>query len=629
MNKKLLIVFFSILLSFSLSGPAEAYQMQIQETFPFDMSMTHAAYIDSSGSLWTWGRNASGELGIGSQESSSVPVKVMDGVADVSLGNGVTAALKTDGSLWMWGSNYHGQLGTNGSGDVDIGGGNNFDHASKHFIHTSPVKVMDDVASVQAGSYYTAVIKTDGSLWMWGDNQYGHIGNGGLGNKTDRYSYVYQTIPVKVMDSVSFVTFNDDAHAVAAIKTDGTLWTWGLNAYGELGNGGIFNDYNEYEELDYQEIYQTLPLQVLDNVTDVRIGVNHMAAIKTDGSLWMWGSNRYGQLGNGTTADSDIPVKIMDNVAAVDLGWSRTSVLKTDGTLWTCGLNYFGQLGTGSNAEYSSIPTQILDNVAAASGHWEYAAALKTDGSLWTWGWNYHGQLGNGSNENTDVPVKVLDNTAAVSGHQNSMMAVKTDGTIWTWGWNYYGQLGNGTTAASSVPAKMTDSGSPFTDVSRDAYYYEPVLWAVNQGITNGVTASAFAPDAVCTRGEIITFLWRAMGSPTPSGTGIPCADVLENDFYCQPVRWAYEQGMVSGDRFSPKDPCTRAQTVEFLWKAAGSPAANTAAGFTDVPADYARAVDWAAEQGIVTGTGGTAFSPDDTCTRGQIVTLLWRGLVQ
>ncbi len=561
----------------SLTAPAHAYSMQTEASSPVAMSLSHAAYLDGSGTLWMWGSNTTGELGAGNRESSSVPVRVMDGVTAVSLGNGVSAALKTDKSLWMWGSNYHGQLGTKGSGDVNIGGGNNADHASKHYIHTTPVKVMDDVASVQAGSYYTAAIKTDGSLWMWGDNQYGHIGNGAQGDRTDRYDYIYQTEPVKIMEQVSCVTFNEDAHTVAAVRTDG--------------------------------------------------------------SLWMWGSNFYGQLGSGSTTDSGVPIKVLDGVAAVDLGWSRTAALKTDGSLWTWGWNESGRLGNGSTVD-AHLPVKIMDGVAAIGGYQDQAAALKTDGSLWTWGWNYYGQLGNGSTENSAVPVKVLDQVSAVSGHQGSMLALKTDGSLWAWGWNYYGQLGSGSTENSTVPVQIRldapaqdaaslQNASPFADVSRDAYYYEPVLWAVEKQITNGVTADAFAPGAVCTRGEIITFLWRAMGRPEPEPAPSPFSDVIAPNFYYKPVLWAAEQDMASGSLFSPKSPCTRAETVSFLWRSAGSPEASAVTGFTDVgpSASCAQAVSWAVSNNIVTGTSDVTFSPGDTCTRGQIVTLLWRYL--
>lgn len=542
MKKQLSSLLLALVLLLSLTPAAGAYDIKTAASSPIAMSLSHAAYLDDSGALWTWGRGASGELGSGARDNSSVPVKVMDGVTAVSIANGVSAAIKSDKSLWMWGSNYHGQLGTKGSGDVNIGGGNNFDHASKHYVHITPVKVMDDVASVQAGSFYTAAIKTDGSLWMWGDNQYGHIGNNGESDKTDRYGYVYQTEPVKIMDSVSYATFNEDAHTVAAIQTDGSLWMWGKNIHSELGNNGQGDKFYEIEELDSVEYYQTTPIKALEHVTSVSLGANHTAAIQTDGSLWMWGSNYYGQLGNGTNTDAGEPVKIMDGVAAVDLGWSRTAV-------------------------------------------------LKTDGSLWTWGRNCYGQLGSGSTEDSNVPVPVK----------------------------------------TGVPGQDAAKGNdtPFSDVSRDAYYYEPVLWAVEKQITNGVTATQFSPGATCTRGEIITFLWRAMGQPEPEGSASPFADVAESDFYYKPVLWAYEQGMAAGANFSPKSPCTRSEAVSFLWHSAGRPEASSVTGFADVgsSASYAQAVSWAVSNNIVNGTSDVAFSPSDTCTRGQIVALLWRYL--
>ena len=125
-------------------------------------------------------------------------------------------------------------------------------------------------------------------------------------------------------------------------------------------------------------------------------------------------------------------------------------------------------------------------------------------------------------------PVKIMDGVAAIGGYQDQAAALKTDGSLWTWGRNCYGQLGSGSTEDSNVPVPVKTgvpgqdaakgNDTPFSDVSRDAYYYEPVLWAVEKQITNGVTATQFSPGATCTRGEIITFLWRAMGQPEPEG---------------------------------------------------------------------------------------------------------------
>ena len=148
-------------------------------------------------------------------------------------------------------------------------------------------------------------------------------------------------------------------------------------------------------------------------------------------------------------------------------------------------------------------------------------------------------------------------------------------------------------------------------------------------GVTSGTSATTFSPGNTCTTAEILTFLWRASGSPAPVGTN-PFSDVAESDFSYQAALWAYENGLVSGTALQGSAPCTRADTVTYLWKLAGSPAAP-AASFTDVPAgaDYAPAVAWAVDQGVTSGTGEGAFSPDNTCTRGEIVTFLYRGLGQ
>ena len=194
----------------------------------------------------------------------------------------------------------------------------------------------------------------------------------------------------------------------------------------------------------------------------------------------------------------------------------------------------------------------------------------------------------------------------------------------------YYGYEGDvwvtaessGTTAE---PTEPDESAAPsFTDIAADAYYNQPVAWAVAQGITSGTTSTTFSPNSACTRAQIITFLWRAAGSPEPEA---PCAftDVKTDAYYAQAVAWAAEKGMVSGSTFSPDAPCTRLMAVEFMWKQAGSPSAADAS-FSDVSSD---AVNWAVETGVTGGTTATTFSPDTTCTRAQIVTFLYRAFAE
>ena len=179
----------------------------------------------------------------------------------------------------------------------------------------------------------------------------------------------------------------------------------------------------------------------------------------------------------------------------------------------------------------------------------------------------------------------------------------------------------------------MKANGNPqtgvFVDVATGSYYYDAVDWAVENGITNGVSSNMFAPDDPCTRAQIVTFLWRAAGSPAPKSMS-SFTDVPADAFYAKAVAWAVENGITSGTgegKFSPNAICTRAQSVTFLYRASGSPAVSGSAEFSDVSATafYADAVAWAAKKGITTGIGGGLFGSDNDCTRSQIVTFLWR----
>ena len=185
---------------------------------------------------------------------------------------------------------------------------------------------------------------------------------------------------------------------------------------------------------------------------------------------------------------------------------------------------------------------------------------------------------------------------------------------------------------AVSLTVRFAAEGTRFADVPADAWYADAVAWAVGQGVTDGIAADRFAPDGACTRAQIVTFLWRAAGSPAPKAAS-SFTDVPADAWYADAVAWAVEQGITKGltdTTFGPDVTCTRAQGVTFLWRMEKAPAADAAnAAFTDVAdgAWYADAVAWAVAQGVTDGTSHTTFSPDGTCTRAQIVTFLWRAL--
>ena len=213
--------------------------------------------------------------------------------------------------------------------------------------------------------------------------------------------------------------------------------------------------------------------------------------------------------------------------------------------------------------------------------------------------------------------------TLAVTDHRGNALKLTDQGNG-----TYTFTMPSGQVDVKATFTQAADETSPFDDVSKDDYYYDAVKWAADSGITGGVGGSLFGSDQSCTRAQIITFLWRAAGSPEPKGAA-DMTDVPQDAYYAKAVAWAMENGITSGtgaDRFSPHAACTRAQGMTFLFRSSKVSASGTPA-FQDVAADayYAQAVKWAADNGITSGIGGGLFDPDNGCTRAQIVTFLWR----
>ena len=298
----------------------------------------HFSAIKTDGTLWLWGDNTSGQLGDNTVTNNSSPVQTVasgtnwkQSSCSKSL-NSFSMAIKTDGTLWTWGDNTFGQLGDNTITNK-----------------SSPVQTVSGGANwkqVECGGLFSAAIKTSGRLWTWGNNQYGQLGD----NTTISKSSPVQT----VSGGTDWKQVSCGYRHIAAIKTDGTLWSWGNNAYGVLGDG--------------TSVGKSSPVQDISGGTNwkqVSAGTYNTSAIKTDGTLWLWGDNSYGQLGNGANDSVNgmsSPVQTISsgtNWKQINCVWGRSAAIKTDGTLWTWGWNPYGQLGDNTTT-WKSSPVQTV-----------------------------------------------------------------------------------------------------------------------------------------------------------------------------------------------------------------------------------------------------------------------------
>jgi len=253
--------------------------------------------------------------------------------------------------------------------------------------------------------------------------------------------------PIRIMDNV--VSVSSGGSYTAAIKTSGSLYVWGWHGYWCEINGHM--DATGYDN----------PTKIMDNVISVSVGIDHAMAIKTDGSLWAWGSNSEGALGDGTATSRLNPVKIMDDVLAVSAGSGFTFAIRNDFSLWAWGYNHVGQLGDGTNESRYS-PVKIMDDVISVSAGYVQSVAIKADGSLWVWGWNVNIFDDNGNEiSGENAPVRIMEDVIAISTGGDSShskislntMIIKGDGSLWTWGSN----IGDGTSNESHIPIKIME----------------------------------------------------------------------------------------------------------------------------------------------------------------------------
>ena len=391
-----------IVITYTLAGSFdyESYLQQNAVSWTDLQSMTNS-------NLWACGYNRSGELGVGTIIYRSSPVQVgsLTNWQYVSSGLVVTAGIKSDGTLWMCGYNKKGTLGVattnenaNRSSPVQVGS-----LATWKFVTTG------------GGLAATAALMTNGTLWTWGSNTSGLLGQASALVINPPLAC---SSPVQVGSLNNWKQISAGGTHMLAVKTDGTLWTWGDNTNGQLGLGVAGAT---------ASLRRSSPVQVgsLTNWQSVSAGYsNFSAAIKTDGTLWTWGQNNTGSLGLGDTTSRSSPVQVglLANWKSIatgeDLGTGNMFAIKTDGTLWSTGAGSYGQLGLGGITS-RSILTQVglLTNWMMVSSTYRHVNFIKTDGTLWSCGYNAYGNLGLGDAINRSSPVQVgsLNNWKSVS----------------------------------------------------------------------------------------------------------------------------------------------------------------------------------------------------------------------
>jgi alpha-tubulin suppressor-like RCC1 family protein len=412
----------------------------------------HRLTLSPDGTVWSWGLNDSGQVGDGTIGTRYTPVQVLgpggvghlSGVVALAGGGNSSFALRGDGTVWAWGANASGQLGD---------GSTTPSPTPVQVIGVGGVGHLSGVVAIAAGSLHSLALLSDGTVLAWGRNNFGQLGSVAGG---------FSATP-QIVSGVSAVKAiaGGVLHSVA-LRSDGTVWAWGYNQYGTLGDGSSVS-------------YRSTPGPVsgLSEVAAIASSNStHVLALKSDGTVWAWGSNQRGQLGDGSETDRLTPVQVsntdgsdmLSNVSLIACGGNHSLALTTDGTLLAWGYGTQGQRGDGTNTLSGTRPVPVassgLSDVVAIAGAGNASLAIRSQAIGAAWGDNTNGSLGNtGGTSSVPTAVDALTGLAAISAGGFHSVGLRADGTVWTWGNNAYGEMGIGEgQAGTSLPTQVMQS---------------------------------------------------------------------------------------------------------------------------------------------------------------------------
>ncbi|MCK5161779.1 MAG: hypothetical protein KAQ99_09425, partial [Candidatus Aureabacteria bacterium] len=364
----------------------------------------------------------------GLTDTKDIIITVGFEVMDIAAGRDHSLILKSDGTVWSCGK------------EELLGEGMVLSAYESGRSSLVQVAQLNDVTAITAGRYHNLALRSDKTVYAWGANSFGQLGNG----TTDG-----SDVPIPVPGLTDIIALATKNNHNLALDSSGNVWAWGDNTYGQIGNGEFGG-------------FVPTPIQIsgLINIAAIAAGDGHSLALDSDENVWAWGYNEYGQLGDGTNSDDFTPklVPELSSITGIGAG-SYCSFAVSSGNVYTWGRNNYGQLGNGTTDEKWD-PTLIgLTDVTAVSGGVYHSLAYKTDGSVWAWGMNSYGQLGDSTNDVqwTPVPVGTLSGINKISAGGYHSLALQSSGSVYSWGHNYYGKLGDGTYDSRCIPLQVKE----------------------------------------------------------------------------------------------------------------------------------------------------------------------------